>query len=157
MRTGKIKCFLDIAERWAKQSTCLRRAFGAVLVDEDGHIISTGYNGAPCGQTHCTDKGKCWREEHNIPSGTFYEKCTAVHAEMNALLQAGKRAKGSTLYLTGIDVKTGKYVCILPCYLCAKMLVNAQVKYVWIRDEKGRHERYTVEKIFLIRQAEAFK
>ena len=157
MRTDKIICFLDIAERWARQGTCLRRNFGAVLVNDDNHIISTGYTGAPCNEEHCTDIGKCWRQEHNIPSGTAYEKCRSVHAEMNALLQAGKQAKGATLFLAGIDARTGENVSILPCFLCIKMIINAQVKQIWVRMLKGKHRRFDLEEIYEIREHEAFQ
>lgn len=45
--------------------------------------------------------------------------CTAVHAEVAALLTAGTRAKGSTLYTT-----------TFPCFQCAEKIAHAGVKYV---------------------------
>jgi len=52
------------------------------------------------------------------------EVCTGVHAEMNALLQAGKGAKGGILYST-----------IIPCNTCAKMIINAGIMRVVYLDE----------------------
>jgi len=130
LRTNKDRYFLDIAKRCAMQGTCLRRCFGAVIVDEHDTIISTGYNGAPRGISHCKT---CWREENNIPSGTNYEKCRSVHAEQNAIIQAGKKARNSTMYLVGIDRKTELEICVPPCYLCAKMILNAEIKSVVMR------------------------
>ena len=84
--------------------------------------MSTGYNGNPRGQKHCSEIG-CIREELNIPSGEKSEVCTAVHAEQNALLQAGKGSRGSTLYTT-----------VMPCNTCAKMIVNAGIRRVVYTD-----------------------
>jgi len=137
MRTPDYEWFLDLAERCAKQGTCLRRNFGAVIVDKDNTIISTGYTGAPTGMKDCLELQYCWREDNNIASGTCYEKCKSVHAEQNAIIQAGKKARGSTLYLAGIDAKTEKIVDILPCFLCAKMIINAGICSVTIRMTDG--------------------
>lgn len=155
MRTDKTTWFLDIAERCARQGTCLRRNFGAVLVDNFGTIVSTGYTGAPVGQRDCLQIMTCWREEHNVVSGTHYEKCRSVHAEMNVLLQAGKLARGATLYLAGIEHKTGQSVKILPCFLCAKMIVNAGVAQVVVRDGTD-HVIRTPQKIYDLQSAKAF-
>ena len=62
---------MEIAELVSSRSTCLRRQVGAVLV-RDKHIISTGYNGAPRGVTHCLDMG-CLRQQLGIPSGERHE------------------------------------------------------------------------------------
>ena len=112
--------FLSIAERAAQRSTCLRRQVGAILV-RDKRILATGYNGAPRGLRHCEEVG-CLRERDNVPSGERHELCRALHAEMNAFLQAasfGVSTEGATLYAT-----------IYPCSLCAKMAINAGVKRI---------------------------
>jgi hypothetical protein len=55
MRTNRHQYFLDLALRCAHQGTCLRRNFGAIIVDEFNTIVSTGYTGAPRKQTDCTE------------------------------------------------------------------------------------------------------
>lgn len=132
-RTDKDEWFLDLAERTARQGSCQRRNYGAVIVDKKGYVVSSGYTGAPKGQPHCSEFGVCWREKNNIPSGSNYNKCRSVHAEMNALIQAGKSAEGCTLYLAGIDAKTGNVVASDPCFLCSKMIVNSEIKRIVIR------------------------
>lgn len=92
MRSSKTDWYMEMALSMAKRSTCLRRKYGAVIIDTAGHIVSTGYNGAPRSTIDCLEKNICWRETHHIAAGTHYEKCYAVHAEQNALLQAGLRA-----------------------------------------------------------------
>jgi dCMP deaminase len=93
---------------------------GAVLT-RDKRILATGYNGAPIGLDHCEKIG-CLRQKLGIPSGERHEICRALHAEMNALLQAASPGVGiadSCLYCT-----------TQPCALCAKMLINAGVRRV---------------------------
>ncbi len=111
----------------------MRRNFGAIIVDEYNTIVSTGYTGAPRKQPDCTELNNCWRKDHHIPSGSNYERCRSVHAEMNALLQAGKLARGCTLYLAGYDVETKDLTRIWPCFLCSKMIVNSGIKNVLMR------------------------
>jgi dCMP deaminase len=115
--------FMQIAWDISRRSTCFRRAIGSVIVNAEREIVSTGYNGNPRGQKHCSETG-CIREEQNIPSGERSEVCTAVHAEQNALIQAGRGSRGSTLYST-----------VMPCNTCAKMIVNAGIRRVVYTDE----------------------
>jgi len=137
LRTDKHNLFLDLAERFAKNGTCQRRNYGAIIVDKEGTVISTGYSGSPMGQPHCEEYGVCWREKNNIPSGGNYNKCRSVHAEMNALIQAGKAARGTIMYISGIDAKTGKTVVTDTCFLCCKMILNAGISKIIIRTPEG--------------------
>ena len=85
-------------------------------------IITTGYNGAPSGVRSCKEKGECLRRKLNIPSGTHHEICYAVHAEQNAIVQAGRlnvNIKDATMYVTH-----------QPCSICAKLIINAGIKKV---------------------------
>jgi dCMP deaminase len=110
--------FLKIASVVAERATCLRHHMGAVAVG-DKHILATGYNGAPSGLNDCLTLG-CLRNELNIPSGKRAEVCRAVHAEQNVIIQAA---------LHGISIKDSTIYCThSPCVLCAKMLVNAQIR-----------------------------
>lgn len=115
--------FMQIAQVVASRSTCLRRRVGAVIV-KDKRIISTGYNGAPSGLTHCADRPEgCLRNAQNIPSDERHEICLALHAEQNAIIQAalhGVSTKNSTIYVT-----------IKPCVICTKMIINAGIKSVF--------------------------
>lgn len=151
LRSDKDTFFIDIARRCGMQSTCLRRHFGAVIIDDYGTIVSTGYNGAPKGELHCT---KCWRMENNIPSGSNYEKCRSVHAEMNALLQAGKNARGSKLYIIGSE--KGVPIAGMPCYLCAKMIVNAEILFI-ITEKEDKIVKYYPKDILREVEQQALK
>lgn len=61
MRRDKINYYLDIAESVAERGTCLRRNFGAIIVNHD-EIVSTGYVGAPRSRKNCCDLKYCMRE-----------------------------------------------------------------------------------------------
>jgi dCMP deaminase len=112
--------FLEIAAVVAKRATCLRNRVGAVIV-RDKRILSTGYNGAPRNMEHCLDIG-CIREQNNIASGTRHEKCRAVHAEQNAIIQAA---------LHGVSIADATLYCThQPCILCAKMIINSNIRRV---------------------------
>jgi dCMP deaminase len=116
--------FLDIVELVSRRSTCRRRSVGAGLV-RDRRILATGYNGAPSKLEHCLDIG-CLREQLNVPSGERHELCRGLHAEQNVIIQAalhGVITKGSTLYCTNH-----------PCVICAKMIINAGIIRIVIRD-----------------------
>lgn len=103
---------MQIARDVATRSTCLRRHVGAVLV-RDRRILSTGYNGSPPGQPHCTEVG-CLMEAGRC--------IRTLHAEQNAIIQAalhGVSTHGSTLYGT-----------CRPCSVCARMIVGAGIRRV---------------------------
>lgn len=146
MRRDKINYYLDIAETVIERGTCLRRNFGAVIVKDD-EIISTGYVGAPRGRANCCDLGYCKREKLNVPRGERYELCRSVHAEQNAIISAPRNEMiGSTLYLVGKTVDTKEYVeKAMPCALCKRMIINAGIKNVIIRDNKEEYRIVDVE------------
>lgn len=138
-RTDKKNYYLDIAETVLERGTCLRRNFGAIIVKND-QIVSTGYVGAPRGRKNCIDLGVCVREQNNIPRGERYELCRSVHAEANAIIHASRDSMiGSTLYLVGKDAKTGEYVeNASACSMCKRMIINAGIKKVIIRNTKTK-------------------
>lgn len=135
-RITKEEYYLEIARAVSKRSSCLRRKYGCVIINND-EIIATGYNGSARGETNCCDIGKCPRigEPHN--SGN-YSNCSAVHAEQNAMLSASRKDMlGSTMYLAGfenVSVDAGNNVetlseitdCI-PCPICLRMIKNSGI------------------------------
>jgi dCMP deaminase len=162
-RVSREEWFLQVALDCAKRSTCIQRKYGAIIVDRDGYIISTGYNGSPRGTADCLNIRTCWRRLHNIPSGQNYEKCMSVHAEMNALLQAGKSAKGGVMYLAGYDMdKKDLPDNMMPCSLCTKLLINSQIKDVImmegsLNDKPYNYNVMTPMQIWGIREKEIMR
>ena len=134
-RVSKRNYYLDIAQTVLERATCLRRVYGAIIVKND-EIISTGYNGAPRGRKNCVDMGFCTREAMQVPRGERYELCRSVHAEQNAIINASRSEMlGATLYLVGLENRTGGYVeAAAPCSLCKRMIINAGIEKVVVRD-----------------------
>ena len=134
-RRDKHNYYLDIAQTVAERGTCLRRNYGAIIVKND-EIISTGYVGAPRGRKNCSDLGVCIRQKLEIPRGERYEMCRSVHAEANAIISAPRyEMLDATLYLVGMEADSGEIVpnssC---CSMCQRMVINAGIKQVVIRD-----------------------
>ncbi len=132
--------FLEIAKTCATRSNCFRAKVGAVIVGEDKKIKATGYNGTPSKVVSCYELGKCYRIENNIPSGTMYETCRSIHAEQNAIIQAGQdRCKDATMYIYGHE-----FICIL----CKRFIVQAGIKEVYLlKDENSHVKHVSVEEI----------
>lgn len=125
-RITKDQYYLNIAKEVAQRSTCLRRKYGAVIVNND-EIVATGYNGAPRGETNCLDIGMCKRETMCIPKGERYELCRSVHAEMNAIISAARKDMiGGTIYITGLE-SDDSYANPAPCIICRRLIVNAGI------------------------------
>lgn len=142
-RLDKDSYYIDIAIAVSKRSTCLRRHYGCVIVNDD-IIIATGYNGSPRGEENCCDRGTCKRASSERYSN--YESCDSVHAEQNALIAASRdRLIGATVYLACEEYGLDKRKSDLwdeeiidfheddnpvPCGICARMLKNAGVARV---------------------------
>ncbi len=145
-RRDKHNYYLDIAQTVAERGTCLRRNYGAIIVNND-EIVSTGYVGAPRGRKNCIDIGRCIRTQMNIPRGERYELCRSVHAEANAIISAPRTDMlGARLYLVGIEMATGT---IIPdsscCAMCKRMVINAGIIEVIIRDSADCYRVIEVE------------
>ena len=101
--------FLSMAQLVAERSKDPSTQVGAVIVDEDKHIVSTGFNGFPRG---IKDDDRLYNRELK------YE--IIIHGEINAVLAAGKSVKGCTLYTYPLP----------PCSRCASMLIQAGITRV---------------------------
>ena len=147
-RVDKINYYLDIAETVIERATCLRRNFGAIIVKND-EIISTGYVGAPRGRKNCCDIKTCIREKLKVPRGERYELCRSVHAEQNAIISASRKDMiGATLFLVGKSCTDGSYVeNSNPCSLCKRMIINAGLKDIYIRDTKDKYRHINVQEL----------
>jgi dCMP deaminase len=133
-RPSKDQYYLNIACEVCRRGACLRRQYGAVIVNDD-QIVSTGYAGPPRGVANCVDLGLCLRQQMDIPAGQRYELCRSVHAEMNAVIHASRaQIIGGVLYLAGIEVVTGESTNHPePCLLCRRVIINAGIVDVVIQ------------------------
>lgn len=102
--------YMGMAEHAAKKSKDSTQV-GAILVDEDGAVILTAYNGPPRGVRD---------------SGDRFERPTkylfASHAEANLIAFAARQGiatKGASLYCTHF-----------PCASCTRTIIQAGIKRV---------------------------
>ena len=138
MRPSFTEYFMGFAKQASSRSSCIRAQVGAVIVDINNKIKSTGYNGTPSKVISCLEKGLCYRVENNIPSGTRYETCQSIHAEQNAIIQAGEQiCQNGTIYIYGHD-----QICIL----CKRFIVQAGLKDIYIqKNENAKIIHFKVE------------
>ena len=115
-RPSKTTYFLAMAKLVSTRGTCARRRVGCVLVDKHGLVLATGYNGNGRGQGHCIDS-PC--EGAKFKSGEGLEKCEAIHAEQNAILQCKNTEHIEKAYIT-----------LSPCVTCVKLLLNTSCKEI---------------------------
>lgn len=126
MRIGINEYYMNIAVQVSLRSTCIRRKVGAVIV-KDNEILGSGYNGSPKGLPNCCDDPtRCYRTQHNIPSGQKLELCYAQHAEINAMFNA--LCSNRDLHDASIFVTT------FPCSNCAKAIIQSGIKNIYYLD-----------------------
>lgn len=118
--------FILLAQFWAdRRSKDPSTKVGAVITDPDTkEIISIGYNGFPRGVHDCDTLLNDRPEKY----------ARVVHAEANAILFAGHRARGMNLYGT-----------LFPCNECAKLIISSGIKRVYTpKPPAGRDANYAV-------------
>ena len=145
MRPSKIEHYLNIAREVAQRSTCFRVKIGAVIVRDDV-IVATGYVGAPRKTKDCFERGECLRDKLGIPHGHRYELCRSVHAEQNAILNAGRAGVsflGGDMYIWGCD-KNQNPIDAFPCFICKKMIINAGLNKVICSQRDGKYKIFEV-------------
>jgi dCMP deaminase len=134
-RPDKSEYYLRIARDVSTRGTCIRRNYGAVIVQND-EIIATGYTGVPRGQRHYTPD-TCPRELAGAKKGERYDLCRSVHAEQNAIISAARRDMlDADMYLAGIDDSTGLLLSDWPCDMCKRIILNAGIGRVHIVGEQ---------------------
>ncbi|KAL6948548.1 hypothetical protein ACO0QE_001016 [Hanseniaspora vineae] len=110
--------FMKLANLAASRSNCMKRKVGCCIV-QDSRIIATGYNGTPRHLKNCFDGG-C--ERCNSGNSKNLHTCLCLHAEENALLEAGRS-------------RIAEKDCILycdtcPCVTCSVKIVQTGITEV---------------------------
>ncbi|KAL1411249.1 Deoxycytidine monophosphate (dCMP) deaminase [Vanrija albida] len=119
LRPGWDMYFMTLASLASHRSNCMKRRVGALLV-RSKRIVSTGYNGTPRGTRNCNEGG-CPRCNGPARGGESLNACLCLHAEENALLEAGKERIGSDSII---------YCNTCPCLLCSVKIVQCGVREV---------------------------
>ncbi|KAJ2898547.1 uncharacterized protein MKZ38_003838 [Zalerion maritima] len=131
--------FMSLASLAAKRSNCMKRRVGCVLV-RDKRVVATGYNGTPRGLTNCMEGG-CGRcngtnasgeqEAGGQGSGVGLATCLCLHAEENALLEAGRGRISGGLGIDGGGEEGSILYCdTCPCLTCSIKIAQVGIKEV---------------------------
>lgn len=129
--------FMHFADLAAMRANCMKRRVGCVIV-KDKRVVATGYNGTPRGFTNCNEGG-CYR--CNNPdigtSGVGLSTCLCLHAEENALLEAGR---------SRVEENSILYCNTCPCLTCSIKIVQVGIKEV-VYSQSYSMDEYS-EKVF---------
>ena len=103
--------FLGMAEYVSTASKDPSTKVGAVIVDPKNRVVGMGYNGFPRGVQDTSERlnDRTWKYP------------LVVHAEVNAIINAGHRSEGCRIYVTPTLMEP----CACPD--CAKALVQAGI------------------------------
>lgn len=122
--------YFNVCRQAARNSKCLSRRIGAILVNKNKGIFATGYNGPPTGIVRCDQRddlgrelevGVCPRRTLGFNSGEGLQICMAAHAEANCInmcARDGLVAEGAIMYMT----------CGVPCKNCMITIIQAKIK-----------------------------
>ncbi len=129
--------FLNICKAVSLRSHDQDTKVGCVITDNRHRIVSTGYNGFPCGVKDSTLPSD--RKDHieiNTENGIEYVSKYDVmtHAEANAIASSKFSLVGGILYVN-----------LFPCNECAKLIITAgisEVVYKEKRDDKLQNLSY---------------
>jgi dCMP deaminase len=124
--------FMLLADLASHRSNCMKRRVGCILA-RHGRVIATGYNGTPRGVLNCNEGGCARCNDGQAKCGQDLTECLCLHAEENALLEAGR----DRIDRWGPDNWTTLYCNTCPCLSCAKKIVQSGVKEVVYRLEYG--------------------
>lgn len=106
--------FIKLAEFISTFSKDPSSKIGAVIVDKNNRIISTGYNGLACGVNDT-------KKRYNDRSLKY---AMILHAEENAILFAKQDLSGCSLFVSGLP----------PCSHCAALIIQSGIKKVYVKD-----------------------
>ncbi|KAJ3335731.1 Deoxycytidine monophosphate (dCMP) deaminase [Gonapodya sp. JEL0774] len=126
LRPGWDTYFMLLSYLAARRSNCMKRRVGCIVV-RNQRVIATGYNGTPRGVRNCNEGGCARCNSSNMESGAGLDTCLCLHAEENALLEAGRERTESR---PSGDAGTTLYCNTCPCLGCAKKIVQVGVNEV---------------------------
>ena len=104
------KTFLNLCAEISQRSKDPSTKVGACIVDQKKRIVSMGYNGFPRG---CDDSSDLYADRN-------VKLMRTIHAEVNAIITAGRDLEGCTLYVSPLH----------PCSNCAAIIIQSGIKKV---------------------------
>ena len=111
------KRFFELAKFIADWSKDPSSKVGAVVVSRRGGAVGLGYNGFPAGVEDSAER----LDNDDIKLDMV------IHSEQNALINAGSKAEGATIYVWGKPI----------CSHCAGFIIQAGIKRVVALDPES--------------------
>ena len=116
--------YMKVAKDFADLSHARKLKVGALIV-KDNRIISFGYNGMPTGWDNECEEIRTEEGEYDVH--VWYKtRPEVIHAEQNAIAKVAastESSEGASMFCTHT-----------PCTECAKMIVQAGIKEVFISE-----------------------
>ena len=103
--------FMELAKHISQWSKDPSSKIGAVIVDADRRIVSTGFNGFPRGVVDYVQRLENRELKYKM----------ILHAEENAIMFAKQNLEGCSLYVTNMP----------PCSHCAALIIQSGIKHVY--------------------------
>ena len=133
MRPTRDQSWCQLLQVLKLRSTCLRRQTAALIVDAHNRLLSSGFNGVAPEFPHCNEGAPCYpgAAPGSVASGDAGNEstlCQAGHAEMNALIWLPDPRMAHILYCTN-----------LPCFSCAKAVLQTSIEYVCCVEDYPDH------------------
>jgi len=122
MRLSWVEYGCLIAASAASRSEDPHTKVGACILNEEGRIVSTGYNGLKSG----VNLPQWMHDEKNRPK----KRELMIHAETNALSFI-RKGEGDTMCLT-----------MSPCFACAKDIAANQIKRVFYIEQYSQCDKF---------------
>ena len=104
--------FFDMAYLVASWSKDPSSQIGAVIVDAQNRVISTGFNGLPVGVKDTNERLGDRETKYKM----------ILHAEENAIMFAKQKLDGCSIYVTKMP----------PCAHCAALIIQSGIKFVYV-------------------------
>lgn len=148
-RPTPMEALMAAAYTVSQRSSCLKRKVGAIIVDDEGNIISSGFNEVPRHYRPCFEEYRecgrtvLWRKFGELLDRDFpqvaergaiarafrhdfriLDNCRALHAEENAIVNLARNGRSVPLERCTL------YTTTYPCRLCANKIVNLGIKRV---------------------------
>lgn len=122
----------------ARNSKCVKYQVGCIITDQNGRIISSGYNGTPPHMINCCDRYHPdeMQQEHMRKDHTEWSGLYEIHAEVNAIVRANESLVNAVLFCTHT-----------PCCECIKTIAATGIKRIICSGIYGKTNNKQIEAI----------
>lgn len=132
-RLARDQGWAQVLQALRQRGTCVRRQTAALIVDDLNRVLSMGYNGTAPGFPHCNEGFPCYPgaapgSAASGDSGNENSGCEAAHAEQAALVWLPDPRQAHAMFCTN-----------LPCFTCAKLILQTNIKYVCALEDYTDH------------------